>query len=452
MIHITGAGNANITAAQPGNENYAPAADVTQPLTVSKAGQTITFGTLPVLTYGDSDFDPGATSSSGLSVIYTSDNPGVATIINGMIHITGAGNAIITASQPGNENYSAAADVTQPLTVNKADQIITFGPLPAKTYGDADFDPGASSDSGLDIVYTSDNTAVAAVNESLISILSAGTTHITATQPGNSNFNPAPAVQQTLIVNKADITFTADNKSRPYLQPNPPLTFSITGFVRGDDQSMLDVLPQIQTSAGQNSDAGDYPVTFQGGNDNNYSYIFVAGILTITKISQTISFTDVPEKIRVTETYTLAASSTSGLAVLFESMNSQRAVITGNQFTGITGGPVQIRAYHPGNQNYLAAEIFADVVISSTHKNILHLFTPNNDGINDLWEIPEIDTYGRCKVKIYNRWGKMVYSSTNYHNDWDGTSEGKNLPEAAYYFVIETEKSGTITGTVNIVR
>jgi gliding motility-associated-like protein len=452
LIHITGAGTAVITASQTGNSNWNPAADVPQTLTVSKAGQTITFGILPVLTYGDSDTDPGASSSSGLPVSYASDNPGVATIINGMIHITGAGNAVITASQPGNENYAPAVDVTRQLTVNKADQVITFGPLTAKTYGDADFDPGASSDSGLDIVYTTDNTGVATINGSMVSITGAGTALITATQPGNSNFNPAPDVQQTLDVSKAEITFTADNKSRPYLQPNPPLTFTISGFVKSDDQSVLDVLPQIQTTAGQNSDAGDYPVTLQGGDDNNYSYIFVPGTLTVTKISQTITFTDVPEKIRVTDTYTLAASSSSGLAVLFESMNTQLAVITGNQFTGISGGAVQIRAYQQGNQNYLPAEIFADVEISSTHKNILHLFTPNNDGINDLWEIPELDTYGRCKVKVYNRWGKLVYSSTNYHNDWDGTSEGKNLPEAAYYFIIDTGSSGTITGTVNIVR
>jgi gliding motility-associated-like protein len=452
MIHITGAGSAIITSSQAGDANYSPAPDVQQTITVNKAGQLITFGQLPTATYGDSDTDPGATSSSGLPVAYSSNNVDVATIVNGMIHITGAGNVIITASQPGNANYEPAPDVQQPLTVNKADQIITFNIIPSKTYGDPDFDPEATSDSGLDITYSSQNPNVAEIVGNLIRIKGAGSTTITASQPGNSNYNPATDIQQTLTVNKADLTFTAENKSRPYLQANPSLTFIISGFVNTEDQSVLDVMPAMQTNASQNSDAGDYIISFQGGSDNNYNFLFVNGTLTITKINQTITFTDVPEKIRVNDPYTLSATSSSGLAVLFESTNTQLAEISGNQLTGLSGGVVQIRAYNPGNQNYLAAEIFAEVKISSSHKNILHLFTPNNDGINDLWEIPDIDTYGRCKVKVYNRWGKLVYSSTSYHNDWDGTSEGKNLPEAPYYFVIETEKSGTITGTVNIVR
>jgi hypothetical protein len=56
-----------------------------------------------------------------------------------MIHITGPGTAIITASQPGNENYILASDVQQGLTVNKADQYISFSPLGTHTYSDPDY-------------------------------------------------------------------------------------------------------------------------------------------------------------------------------------------------------------------------------------------------------------------------------------------------------------------------
>jgi gliding motility-associated-like protein len=148
----------------------------------------------------------------------------------------------------------------------------------------------------------------------------------------------------------------------------------------------------------------------------------------------------------------LVASSTSGLPVLFESSNTQVATVSGNQLTGVSKGNVQIRAYHPGDQNYTSAETFATVEVYSTHKDIIHLFTPNNDGFNDLWEIPELASYGKCDVRIYNRWGKLVFSSPDYNNTWNGTSNGTNLPEGAYYYVIKTQNSGTITGTVNILR
>jgi len=88
----------------------------------------------------------------------------------------------------------------------------------------------------------------------------------------------------------------------------------------------------------------------------------------------------------------------------------------------------------------------------SQHKDILHLFTPNSDGYNDTWEIPDLASYGNCEVHVYNRWGKLVYANKNYDNLWDGTSNGVSLPDGAYYFIIKTQNAGTITGTVNILR
>ena len=86
------------------------------------------------------------------------------------------------------------------------------------------------------------------------------------------------------------------------------------------------------------------------------------------------------------------------------------------------------------------------------YPNINHLFTPNNDGINDYWILPDLDKYGISDVKVYNRWGKLVYSNKHYDNQWDGTSNGAKLPDGAYYFIIKTEKAGIISGTVNILR
>jgi len=87
-------------------------------LTVDKGDQTITFNALPAKSIEDADFNPGASSSSALSISYSSNNTSVATIIGSMIHIIGEGSAIITASQAGDANYNAAIDVSQTLIVN----------------------------------------------------------------------------------------------------------------------------------------------------------------------------------------------------------------------------------------------------------------------------------------------------------------------------------------------
>ncbi len=208
MVTIVGTGTATITAHQAGDSNYNTAPDVQQTLTVNKANQTITFNAPAVKTYGDADFALGASASSGLTVAYGNSNPSIATVTNGTVHIVSAGTTTITVSQAGDGNYNAATSVIQTLTVNKANQTITFNAPAAKTYGDADFALGASASSGLAVAYGNSNPAVATVTNGTVHIVSAGTTTITVSQTGDGNYNAATSVIQTLTVNKANQTIT----------------------------------------------------------------------------------------------------------------------------------------------------------------------------------------------------------------------------------------------------
>lgn len=87
------------------------------PISGIKQNQIITFASLSIKSTGVADFSPGAIASSGLTVSYISSNTSVATIVNGMIHIVGAGSSVITAYQSGNATYNAAPAVSQTLTV-----------------------------------------------------------------------------------------------------------------------------------------------------------------------------------------------------------------------------------------------------------------------------------------------------------------------------------------------
>ena len=89
---------------------YAPAN-----LAISAASQTITFGALTAVTYGDAPFAVSATASSGLPVSFTAS--GDCTVTGTTVSITSAGSCTITASQAGNGNYNAATDVPQTLTI-----------------------------------------------------------------------------------------------------------------------------------------------------------------------------------------------------------------------------------------------------------------------------------------------------------------------------------------------
>jgi gliding motility-associated-like protein len=398
--------------------------------------------------------------------LYGEDNPALTYtytgLVNGDMSSSTSPSITTTAASTSNTgNYpitiSSASDPNYNITYQDGILIIQKAVLSvtadnkSKTYGE--------SNPILTITYsgfagTDDKTSIdsePAATTTAAQSSSAGTYPITAAGGSDNNYSFSYA-DGVLTISKANLIFTADNISREYNTPNPGLTYTITGFVNSESQTVLDVLPVLSTTAIQSSSAGTYPITISGGSDNNYDFSFISGIFAITKANQVITFTDIPEKLLVTKSYNLAASSTSGLVVSFESLNNEFAIISGNSLTGISRGNAGIRAYHSGDQNYYSAEVIATVEIYSTHKDILNLFTPNNDGINDYWELPDLATWGNCNVKVYNRWGKLVFDKKAYDNRWDGTSNGNPLPEGPYYYIIDTENSGVVKGTVNIVR
>jgi hypothetical protein len=123
-----------VAANQGGNSNYAAATQVTQSVVVNQATQTITFGTLPGVTYGVSPITLGATASSGLTVSYTVTGP--ATVSGSTLTVTGAGSVTVTASQAGNSNYAAATSVQQSFTVAQAPLTVTANNA-SRAYGAA---------------------------------------------------------------------------------------------------------------------------------------------------------------------------------------------------------------------------------------------------------------------------------------------------------------------------
>lgn len=170
-------------------------------LAVEKQSQTILFPPIITRTLTDLDFDLTATSSSGLPISFSSSNPDVAAINGSTVTITGVGSTIITARQAGSIIYGSAETV-QELIVNKADQAITFNPISVKTFGEAPFDLSSSASSSLQVSYTSSNPAVASVVGKTVTIVGAGSTTLTASQPGNGTYKPAVEVSHTLEVNK----------------------------------------------------------------------------------------------------------------------------------------------------------------------------------------------------------------------------------------------------------
>ncbi len=67
------------------------------------------------------------------------------------------------------------------------------------------------------------------------------------------------------------------------------------------------------------------------------------------------------------------------------------------------------------------------------------LFTPNDDGVNDILIIPCLETerFPDNKIIIFNEWGDAVYTSSPYLNDWDGRYSGDPLPVGTYFYIMD---------------
>ncbi|MEQ9378675.1 MAG: Ig-like domain-containing protein [Imperialibacter sp.] len=358
-VTIVGAGSTTITASQTGNANYNAATNVPQTLTVNKASQTITFAALPAKTFGDANFTLGATASSGLTVSYASSNTAVATVSGNTVTIVGAGSTTITASQTGNANYNAAANVPQTLTVNKAGQTITFAALPAKTFGDANFTLGATSSSGLSVSYASSNTAVATVSGNTVTIVGAGSTTITASQAGNANYNAATNVPQTLTVDKASQTITVSPIADKLVSDAP---FAVSASTTSGLSLTYAIASGPATISGNTitltGASGTVEVAVSQAGNTNYNSASSSASFFVSdpdKANQTITFAELPAKAFGDTSFSPGATASSGLTVSYTSSNLSVATLSGNMVT-ITGvGSTTITASQAGDAAFNAA-------------------------------------------------------------------------------------------------
>ena len=173
-------------------------------------------------------------------------------------------------------------------------------------------------------------------------------------------------------------------------------------------------------------------------------------------------------------TYTLIARRTSTgcfstpVSVLVKP--SEPAVVSYTQTSNFSDFPVITviaegtgnYVYQLDNGNFQTSNIFENVT-SGTHiitvkdlnecgqttqsvlvVNYPHFFTPNNDGVNDTWNIRDLVTQKDSRIAIYDRYGKLLTQISPSGSGWDGTFGGKMMPSSDYWFVVTYEEDQVI--------
>ncbi|AYB32495.1 choice-of-anchor tandem repeat GloVer-containing protein [Chryseolinea soli] len=350
-LTFKGVGTATIIVGQLGNVEYLPAAEKQIAVTVSKANLTVK---APVVSKKYGEALPEITLTYvgfvGTETAASIDVPPSYTLTAGPL--SPVGDYPITLKGGADNNYNFLLE-NGTLSVSKANLTIAAAnqtrkykqPNPTLTLEYVGF-VGNDDATVLETIPTLNCAATIDSHP--------GTFPIVVSGGADDNYDLVLNNGQ-LTVQKALLKVKANSFSRPYKQPNPTFTLSYDGFAGTDQSSNLAETPSLTCLATQDSDADAYPIVLSGGSDDDYELVFENGTLTVTSIDQTITFGSLNKVYVGDSPFDLAATSTSGLPVLFKSDHTAIATIAGNRVTIVSPGEANIIAYQPGNKNYTAA-------------------------------------------------------------------------------------------------
>ena len=159
-----------------------------------------------------------------------------------------------------------------------------------------------------------------------------------------------------MTVQKRPLYVSVGNYERNYGEDNPQFTIEYEGFVGTDNYKSIDTEPYAYTSATKDTNVGTYTINITGGQDDNYSFYYNPGKITINKAEQDIIWNQDLTNLAVGEQVQLLAEASSGLSIAYslDSNNFCEVYTTGKSsyIDCKAEGEIQIRASQEGNGNY----------------------------------------------------------------------------------------------------
>ncbi|MES2505078.1 MAG: immunoglobulin domain-containing protein, partial [Verrucomicrobiota bacterium] len=289
--------------------------------------QTITFAQPANRTFNPAanSLQVSATSSSSLPVsIEVTSGP--ATLNGSTLTITGAGEVTLTATQAGNENFSAATPVVRTFTVAKATQTINFAVLSDRSMFSVPFTLSATASSGLPVSFERVSGPATLSGATVTLDGTEGVVTVRATQTGNANYEAAEAVEHSFI------SLDTPPSPEPQTITFAPLAdrlatagpFTISATASSGLTVAFELVSGPATLVG-NTVAPTGPsgtVTIRATQPGNGTWLeapdvtrsfFITGNTPVVPVAQTITFTLPPTRYLSEGTVALSAYSTSGL-------------------------------------------------------------------------------------------------------------------------------------------
>ena len=387
LVYIKGAGETSLTVKQAATDSHT-AAEQTLPLTVSKATLTVTADnkecfqgqSIPELTFFYSGFayDDDTTALAAL--------PEISCEVSETSEV-GEFDIVLTGGKSENYTFEYKSGTLSVWAPNHT--RLTVAEIGAKTYGDLPFAlPEVTSNSRGELSYAIADTTVAVVVDGRICIKHAGETTLTVKQAATDT-HVAAEENVPLVVAKATLTVTADNKECRQGAEMPELTYTYKGFVLGETDTVLTARPQISCEVSETSEVGEFEITFTGGEAENYAFEYVPGTLSVIALNLTqLTVAEIGEKTYGDLPFALpvVTSNNSRGEMTYEIADTTVAEITDGRIYIKHAGETTLTVKQAATDSYTAAEESVPLVVTKATLTL----TADNQECRQGDEMPEL--------------------------------------------------------------
>jgi gliding motility-associated-like protein len=168
------------------------------------------------------------------------------------------------------------------------------------------------------------------------------------------------------------------------------------------------------------------------------------------RVIQTPTVKITPENVFLTDFESVALSSLLELNTVYVWSSNDEEIK--NQFVGQNTSSINVLPVNVTTQVYLMASITDEsvtcsakdtaVIVVDLNIEVPNAFSPNKDGVNDKFLIDKLKSLDNFKFTVFNKWGSIVFETTDADDLWDGTRNGKDLPVGVYYYIFDYSIAG----------
>ena len=381
-ISFTAVGNCVVKANQLGNADYNSAAEVTQTISVGQGAQSISFtSSVPngAVVDGNRYMVAAAGGASG-NPVYFSIDPSSSEICSetgGSVSFTAAGDCVVRANQNGSTNYLSATQITQTITVGKGAQVIAFtSAAPGNAVVDGSHykvsATGGATNSEVTFTIDAISSSICSISGAEVSFTAAGICKVSANQLGNSNYNAATQVQQSISVGKGSQSVSFSSLAPIGVRVGDSGYFPTAN--RGASTGSVSISVAAESAAKCSISNGEVSFVAAGNcvleisqlGDLNYNEASpVIQTITIFKGLQVISQTNSLPLSAVVDGSSYTPTLTGGptgnqLSVQIDIASAEVCVVSNGTISFIGAGNCRYLVNQTGNANYEDATEYAD--------------------------------------------------------------------------------------------